>query len=107
MLNKFTSYQFNVYIITSWYFDNQGYENFDMDYIKHRVQEIVKKSSIFIYMNHDNHFGIGANNIEKYVNSNTLVMKIPNLRLDFDTNSKEEINKIYEKFYQWKPKPTQ
>ena len=90
MLNKFTNYQYNIYIITSWYFKDQGYENFDMDYIQHRIQEIVQRSNVFIYMKHNNDYGVNADRIEQYVNPNTLVLKIPNLRLTYVTDSREE-----------------
>ena len=90
MLNKFTNYQYNIYIITSWYFKNEGYENFDMDYIRHRIQEIVQRSNIFIYMKHNNGYGVNADVLEQYVNQNTLVLKIPNLRLTYVTDSREE-----------------
>jgi hypothetical protein len=97
MLNTFTNQKFNIYVITSWYFKDQGYENFDMDYINDRIQEIIKKSDVFIYMKHENDYGIKADEIEKYVNMNTLVMKIPNLRLAFKTDSKEDYLKSLEK----------
>ena len=97
MLNQFTNYQFNIYIITSWYFKDQGYENFDMSYINDRIQEIIKKSDIFIYMKHENDYGVNADKIEKYVNSNTLIIKIPNLRLEYKTNSRDEYLKSLEK----------
>jgi len=97
ILNTFTNYKFNIYIITSWYFKDQGYENFDMDYINDRIQEIIKKSDIFIYMKHENDYGINAHKIEKYVNMNTLVIKIPNLRLEYKTDSKESYLKSLEK----------
>jgi len=90
MLNKFTNYQYNIYIITSWYFKDQGYENFYMNYIRHRIQEIVQRSNVFIYMKHNNDYGVNADRIEQYVNPNTLVLKIPNLRLTYVTDSREE-----------------
>jgi hypothetical protein len=68
-----------------------------MDYINDRIQEIIKKSDIFIYMKHENDYGINADEIEKYVNGNTLVMKIPNLRLVYKTDSKEEYLNSLEK----------
>lgn len=97
MLNIFTHYKFNIYIITSWYFKDQGYENFDMDYINDRIQEIIKKSDIFIYMKHENDYGINAHQVQKYVNANTLVIKIPNLRLEFNTDSIEKYLESLEK----------
>ena len=90
MLNKFTNYQYNIYIVTSWYFKNEGYENFDMDYIRQRIQEMVQRSNVFIYMKHNNDYGVNADVLEQYVNQNTLVLKIPNLRLTYVTDSIEE-----------------
>jgi hypothetical protein len=90
MLNKFTNYQYNIYIVTSWYFKNEGYENFDMDYIRQRIQEMVQRSNVFIYMKHNNDYGVNADVLEQYVNQNTLVLKIPNLRLTYVTDSREE-----------------
>lgn len=89
MLNKFTNYQYNIYIITSWYFKYQGYD-FDMEYIRDRIQEIIKRSNVFIYMKHNNGYGVNADVVEEYVNQNTLVLKIPNLRLTYVTDSREE-----------------
>ena len=76
-------------VITSWYFQNQGFDHFDMNHIRNRIFEMVRNSNVFIYMFHMNDYGIDANHIEKYVNSNCLVLKIPNLRLDFDKPSRD------------------
>ena len=90
MLNEITSKRFNFCIITSWYFKHRGYEYFDMNTVNSRIRELVKKSDIFIYMKHSIDYGIDADKIETYVGQKTKVIKIPNLRLVFNTDSREE-----------------
>jgi hypothetical protein len=41
-------------------------------------------------MKHNNDYGVNADVLEQYVNQNTLVLKIPNLRLTYVTDSIEE-----------------
>jgi hypothetical protein len=41
-------------------------------------------------MKHNNDYGVNADVLEQYVNQNTLVLKIPNLRLTYVTDSREE-----------------
>lgn len=92
-LNYLFNEQYNIHIIISWFFEKNGCENFDMIKINEQINNIVSKADIFIYQQHIKSYGVNADIIHNNVNSNTIVIKIPNLRLLFDVDTTEEYNR--------------
>ena len=87
MLNKLLNYNYNIHIIISWFFEKNGIQNFDMDNINNKIQNIVSKCSIFIYHSHINDYEIYATNLPNIVNNNCLKLNIPNYRLDYSCDN--------------------
>jgi len=92
-LNKLLDFKFNIHIIISWIFDKNGLENFDMIKINSKINKIIFDSDIFIYQQHIKSYGINADSIEQYISKKTILFKMPNLRLDVKTLSKEHFQK--------------
>ena len=92
-LNTLFNEQYNIYIIISWFFDKNGLEKFDMNKINNTIHSLISNCDIFIYQQHIKSYGVQADIINSLVNSQTKVFKIPNLRLVYNTESKEEFDK--------------
>jgi hypothetical protein len=89
-LNELFKKQYNIYIIISWVFDKIGYSKFNMDIVNRKINNLISKCDIFIYQKHIKNYGINADIIDDLVKNQIIKIKIPNLRLDFNTNIKEE-----------------
>jgi len=87
MLNKLLNYEYNIYIIISWFFKKKGIENFDMCDINNRITNIVSKCDVFINHFHLNDYDINASTLTSLVDVNSLKLLIPNYRLDYTNNN--------------------
>ena len=92
-LNYLFNQQYNIYIIISWLFDKNGLENFDMKKVNNQITTLLSKCDIFIYQQHIKSYGIQAHIIDSFVSSNSIIIKMPNLRLSYMVESKEEFYK--------------
>ena len=92
MLNKLLNYEYNIHIIISWFFENKGIENFDMNNINNRITKIISKCEVFIYHLHINDYSVNATQLPLLVNKNCLKLIVPNYRLDY-TNNRDEFYK--------------
>jgi hypothetical protein len=92
-VNYLFNQQYNIYIIISWLFDKNGFENFDMKKVNNQITTLLSKCDILIYQQHIKSYGIQAHIIDSFVSSNSIVIKIPNLRLSYMAESKEEYYK--------------
>ena len=91
-VNKLFNEEYNIYIIISYFFEKNDLTNFNMIEINKKLQELIYSSSIFIYQLHIKDYGVNASTIQNLVNPSTTVFRIPNLRLLYNTKSKEEYN---------------
>lgn len=89
-INELLNKQYNVHIIISYFFEKTGIENFNMTEVNQKLQSIIKTSSIFIYHLHLKDYCVNASTIQNMVNESTKVFRIPNIRLIYNTQSKEE-----------------
>lgn len=92
-LNYLFNEQYDIHIIISWFFDKNGYENFDMQKVNNHIKNLLTKCDIFIFQHHVKNYGINADIIDSFVNKNALVLKIPNLILMFDAKVYTEYEK--------------
>jgi hypothetical protein len=87
MLNKLLKDTYNIHIIISWFFENKGVENFDMNTITQRINDLVSNCDIFIYHNHINSYHVNADKLPSFVKENCLTLMVPNYRLDYTSDS--------------------
>ena len=87
ILNKLLNYNYNIHIIISWFFEKEGIENFDMNNINNRIQNIISKCCLFIHHSHIHEYGIDATKLPNIVNNNCFKLLIPNYRLDYSCNN--------------------
>lgn len=87
MLNKLLNYEYNIYIIISWFFQKKGIENFDMYDINYRIANIVSECDVFIYHLHLNEYHVNATTLISLVDDNSLKLMVPNYRLDYTNNN--------------------
>jgi hypothetical protein len=99
MLNELLNYQYNIRIVISWFFEKNGVENFDMNYIRKKIKHIINNCDIFIYHYHVYNYSINANIINKYVRKEATTILIPNMKLQYSFNNEQvaEANSIYMK----------
>jgi hypothetical protein len=83
MLNKLLNYDYNIYIIISWFFQSKGIENFDMNHINNKITNTISNCDIFIYHEHINDYHINASNLHNLIKYDCLKLCIPNFRLDY------------------------
>lgn len=83
ILNKLLDYKYNIHIIISWFFENNGLDNFNMIEINRKIKNILSKCSIFIYHLHINDYGIDATILPNIVDNNCLKLIVPNYRLEY------------------------
>lgn len=89
-LNYLLNKQYDIFIIISWFFDKIGYNNFNMEIVNNKITYLLNNCDIFIYQKHIKNYGINADIIDGLVNNQTIKINIPNLRLVFNSNIKEE-----------------
>jgi hypothetical protein len=89
-LNYLFNKQYDIYIIISWLFDKIGYEKFNMEIVNNKINFLLSNCDIFIYQKHIKSYGVNADIIEDFVKYQSIKIKIPNLRLVFNSNLKEE-----------------
>ena len=94
-LNQLFNRQYNIHIIISWFFDKHGLENFDMEQINNNILSLVSNCDIFIFHKHIKSYGIKADIIDQLVSKSTRIFKIPNLRLTYDVDKKDDYLKSY------------
>jgi hypothetical protein len=87
MLNKLLNYEYNIHIIISWFFQNKGIENFNMNNVNEKIMNVVSICDVFIYHNHINDYHVNAVNLHFCVKQNCIKLVLPNYRLDY-TNEK-------------------
>ena len=92
MLNKLLNYRYNIHIIISWFFQNKGVENFDMNNINKRIINLVSTCNIFIYHLHINDYDVNATQLPSLVNNKCLKFIVPNYRLDYTNNDLNKFN---------------
>ena len=91
MLNKLLNYEYNIHIIISWFFENKGIEQFDMNNINSRITNIVSNCNVFIYHVHINDYSVNATQLPLLVNKKCIKLILPNYRLDY-TSNKDDFN---------------
>jgi hypothetical protein len=93
MLNKLLKYEYNIHIIISWFFQNEGIEKFDMININNIITELVSKCDYFIYHAHINDYYVNAIQLHSLVNEECLNLIVPNYRLDYTNRKTDEFEK--------------
>jgi hypothetical protein len=89
-LNDLFNKEYNIYIVISWFFEKNGFENFDMLDVKNKIVSLISNCDIFIFQKHVNSYGINANIIHQFVNKSSQIIKIPNLRLTYDVEIEDD-----------------
>lgn len=92
MLNKLLNYEYNIHIIISWFFQDKSIENFDMDNINDRINNLISNCNVFIYHSHINDYHVNATQLPSLVNEECLKLIVPNYRLDYTNNDMEKFN---------------
>jgi hypothetical protein len=87
ILNKLLNYEYNIHIIISWFFENKGFEKFDMNDINKRITNLVCSADCFIYHSHVTDYGVNATKLPSIVNNHCLKLILPNFRLDYTNNN--------------------
>lgn len=89
-LNYLFNKQYDIFIIISWFFDKIGYDQFNMETVNNKITNLLSKCDIFIYQKHIKSYGINADIIDDLVKNQSIKIKIPNLRLIFNSEIKED-----------------
>jgi CRISPR/Cas system CMR-associated protein Cmr5 small subunit len=92
ILNRLVNYEYNIHIIISWFFENKGIQNFDMNNINNRILDIVSKCDVFIYHSHINDYHVNATKLPSIVSNNCLKLIVANYRLDYTNSNVNEFN---------------
>jgi hypothetical protein len=87
MLNQLLDYKYNIHIIISWFFENNGINNFNMIEINNKIKHLVTKCSVFIYHSHINDYGVDATILPNIVKNDCLKLIVPNYRLDYNSDN--------------------
>jgi hypothetical protein len=92
-LNYLFNEQYDIYIVISWFFDKNSYDKFNMTKVNKNILNLLSKCDIFVYQQHIKDYGVQADIINTLINEKATVIKIPNLRLLFDSTINEEYSK--------------
>jgi hypothetical protein len=88
-LNYLFNKQYDIFIIISWFFDKVGYNQFNMELVNNKITYLLSNCDIFIYQKHIKSYGINADIIDGFVKNKSIKIKIPNLRLVFNSEIEE------------------
>jgi hypothetical protein len=95
MINRLLNYEYNIYIILSWFFESKGIQNFNMEKINNSIQNCISNCDVLIYHTHIKDYGVYASKILSFTNQKCLKLCVPNYRLDYTKSANEFNNSLH------------